>query len=166
MPQRGLTPDSLTLPLRDIHLPPEIGLWPVAPGWWLLLGALLLVGFGTLLLIRQRQRRRYRRLALQSLAQVECLEGQDLAVALSRLLRQAALCHFPRAEVAGLSGRAWLDFLDQPFPDSPFSEGIGQVLADAPYRRGVDVDGRELCTLCRAWLKRLPPLKLSLWRGR
>ena len=28
--------DPLSLPLRDIALPAEIGWWPLAPGWWVL----------------------------------------------------------------------------------------------------------------------------------
>ena len=29
--------DPTQLPLRDLHLPPDIGWWPMAPGWWVLL---------------------------------------------------------------------------------------------------------------------------------
>ena len=25
------------LPLRDLHLPAEVGWWPLAPGWWVLI---------------------------------------------------------------------------------------------------------------------------------
>ena len=32
------------IPIRGLHLPPEPGLWPLAPGWWALivLAAILL----------------------------------------------------------------------------------------------------------------------------
>ncbi|MGH8629975.1 MAG: DUF4381 family protein, partial [Burkholderiales bacterium] len=46
--------DPSQLPLRDIHLPAEPGLWPPAPGWGLL--ALLLMG-GCLCLFLCRRRR-------------------------------------------------------------------------------------------------------------
>jgi hypothetical protein len=29
--------------LRDIHLPPPAGWWPLAPGWWILIGIALLL---------------------------------------------------------------------------------------------------------------------------
>ncbi|MDH3546898.1 MAG: DUF4381 domain-containing protein, partial [Gammaproteobacteria bacterium] len=31
------------IPLRDLHLPAEIGWWPLAPGWWLVI-TLALIG--------------------------------------------------------------------------------------------------------------------------
>ncbi|HPY40873.1 MAG TPA: DUF4381 domain-containing protein, partial [Thiolinea sp.] len=31
------------LPLRDIHLPPEISWWPLAWGWWALLALVVLI---------------------------------------------------------------------------------------------------------------------------
>ena len=27
--------------LRDIHLPETVGLWPLAPGWWLLIALII-----------------------------------------------------------------------------------------------------------------------------
>jgi hypothetical protein len=164
MAQSGMTaPD---LPLRDIHLPAEIGWWPLAPGWWLLLGLLILSGLLLLLVLRLRQRRRLRRLALRQLDELSPLSGTELATALSRLLRQVAICHFPRHESAGLSGRSWLEFLDRPFKDRPFSEGIGQCLGEAPYRPSAQIDGVALVALCRQWVKKLPPQQVSFWRGR
>lgn len=145
------------LPLRDIHLPAQVGWWPPAPGWWILMGLVLLLAGLVLWLLRRHHRRRYRRLALRELEQLALLPASELAAGLSRLLRRAALCHFPRRECAGLSGEAWLVFLDRPFADRPFAEGIGRCLLDAPYRPGAEIDGQALLDLGRRWLKQLPP---------
>ena len=149
--------DPQSLPLRDIHLPEAVGWWPQAPGWWLLAGLALLLAASLLWLRRQYRRRRYRRLALRELEQLAGLPAAELAVGLSRLLRRAALSHFPRGECAGLSGEAWLAFLDRPFVERPFSQGIGRSLLEAPYRPTVDIDGPALLDLGRRWLKQLPP---------
>ena len=153
-------------PLRDIHLPTDIGWWPLAPGWWLLLGLILLVALLILLLVRFRQRRRLRRLALRQLEQLAQLPEDQLLIPLSRLLRQAAISHFPRHETASLNGQTWLEFLDRPFAEQPFTQGAGSCLADAPYRPAAQIDAAALIDLCRRWLKKLPPQPLSFWRGR
>ena len=44
------------LPLKDIHLPPEIGIWPPAPGWWVLLILVLAVIGLSIWLWRRYQR--------------------------------------------------------------------------------------------------------------
>jgi hypothetical protein len=158
---QAIPPD---MPLRDIHLPEAIGWWPLAPGWWLLLGLLVLLFIAVRWLVFYRRRRRLRRLALRRLDELSTLTDAQLARSLSRLMRQAAISHFPHHEVAGLSGEIWLDFLDRPFDDQPFSSGAGRSLIDAPYRQMVAIDGVALISLCRRWLKKLPPQQLSFWR--
>jgi hypothetical protein len=152
------------LPLRDLHLPEPIGWWPPAPGWWVVL-ALALAGLVLLLLAAHRRRRRNaaRRLALAELARLEAAyarhgDAARLAAALSTLLRRAMLAYAPREQVARLTGRAWLEWLDRGLERRPFSEGPGQTLAALPYRdparAGADVDvaglveavRRRLCT--------------------
>ena len=154
------------LPLRDIHLPDAIGWWPLAPGWWLLLGLLTLLLVTLWWLAAYRHRRRLRRLALERLKEISSMSDAQLVCSLSRLMRQAAISHFPHHEVAGLSGEEWLDFLDRPFADQPFSSGTGRCLLDAPYRPIVAIDNRALIALCQRWLQKLPPQQLSFWRLR
>jgi hypothetical protein len=57
-----------------------------------------------------------------------------------------------------LQGEDWLEFLDRPFDDRPFADGIGRCLLEAPYRPDVDFDRQRLLALCRRWLAQLPPV--------
>ena len=158
-----MKPDSTmtaaNLPLHDIHLPAPIGWWPPAPGWWILAGLLLLIPIFIWGFSRFRQRRKMQRLALQQLEKLTDLPETELLTAISRLLRQAAISHFPQQDCAGLSGQSWLEFLDRPLNDRPFSTGVGRCLSDAPYQPEVRVDSKVLIELCRRWLKKLPPQK-------
>ena len=160
----AMTPD--TLPLHDIHLPAPIGWWPLAPGWWILCGLLFLVPLLLWGWWRFRQRRRMRYFALQQLEKLADLPETELLTALSRLLRQAAISHFPQQDCAGLNGQTWLEFLDRPLNDRPFSTGIGRCMSDAPYRPETQVDAVALVNLCRRWLQKLPPQNLQAGRKR
>jgi len=136
--------DPTQLPLRDLHLPEAIGWWPLAPGWWFVI-VLAAVGVGWLLL---RTWRRYqfhapRRYAMRTLAMVEAeyLSHRSpvrLGKQVSELLRRAMLAYAPRSEVAGLTGEAWLQWLDEGMPVPYFHTDGGRSLLQLPYR---DPDG-------------------------
>ncbi len=146
--------------LRDIHLPPPVSWWPPAPGWWLLAALVVLATAGALWWWRRRHRAgALRRAALTELGRIherhrQSGDDQRLVQDLSRLLRRVALSRWPRERVSGLTGRAWLAFLDQVMEDRPFEEGSGRVLAEAPYRPGVQVDAEALVALVRRWIER------------
>ncbi len=154
---------SARLPLRDIHLPEAIGWWPPAPGWWLLTVSMVLI---VLLLHRGWRRLRARRYGIraqararfQALRQEYARSGDQgqLVRGLSVLLRRACLSVYPRTEVAGLAGERWLKHLDRGLGDGRFQQGTGSVLAQAPYRREVEVDVENLLALCAEWIDRLP----------
>jgi hypothetical protein len=146
--------------LHGYRLPDAVAWWPPAPGWWLLAGLISLL---TVTLIWMWARRRRRRAALRAaLAELDGLVGQrgDLAPVeftrrLSRLLRRYALARFPRRDVAGLTGDAWLRFLDTHGDAGAFSSGAGSLLRDAPYRPVADAAGLdELAALVSAWIRR------------
>jgi len=145
--------DPEQLPLRDLHLPEAIGWWPLAPGWWVLI-ALAMLGLGYLLykaFLKWRWNAA-RRMALRELARVQAeyesgLDAVTLATELSQLLRRTMLAYACRDEVAGLTGKRWLQWLDHGLDNQPFSSGSGQMLESLPYRSreqigdDVDVDG-------------------------
>jgi hypothetical protein len=133
--------DPEQLPLRDLHLPEAVGLWPLAPGWWILI-VLAAAGLGYLLYLQFQKWRRNaaRRLALRELNRVRTAyeKGADaltLGKELSELVRRSMLAYAPRAEVAGLTGDRWLEWLDQDLDDKPFTQGAGKNLESLPYRR-------------------------------
>lgn len=144
--------------LRGYHMPDAVAWWPPAPGWWLLAGLLLvLVIVLTLYLNRHRRRRAAARLALAELSRLRAdLEAHGnsggFVRGLSRLLRRFALVRFPQRRVAGLTGAAWLEFLDAHGGDGRFSEGPGRLLSEAPYRSPMELPAEELAKLVEGWI--------------
>ena len=155
-----MNPDPLA-PLRPLHLPDQIGWWPPAPGWWLLAGVAAVVLGGTLWLAwRHLRGNRYRRAAQRELkAAYRCRHAAPpgeapFAAQASRILRRAALVHYPSREAAALCAEQWLDFLDRSAGLRVFREGPGRALADAPYNPGSQPDDAALHDACRQWLRR------------
>ena len=128
------------LPLRDLHLPDAVGWWPLAPGWWLL-GVLAMLALGWLVrrYLAHRRRGAARRYALKRLEALSAEYARDgnavaLGAELSELVRRTMLAYAPRADVAGLTGEAWLEWLDRDLDRSHFAEGDGRPLIEWPYR--------------------------------
>lgn len=134
--------------LADIHLPAAVPLWPPAPGWWVL-AALVLAGFVALgvLLFRRWQQQQRLRLALQELIDARTAWQQradrdalPLLATCNNVLKRVALVYYPAPQVASLSGKPWLQFLDSTGGADRFAAGPAQVLADAGYRRTLQTD--------------------------
>ena len=132
--------DEAALPLRDLHLPDAVGWWPLAPGWWFLFAILVALTVYALYRAYRRYRRNApRRYALGQLARFESeyLEHRNpvvLGKQLSELLRRGMLAYADREEVAGLTGEAWLEWLDRDMPLPYFHTEGGKSLLALPYR--------------------------------
>ncbi len=134
----GQAPASGQVPLpqlRDIHLPDPIGVWPPAPGWWLL-GALIIIAavFIGCWLYRRHQRDAYRKEALGLLEKAtrefenKLKKSVNISTQptelkqfyffnLCELLKRTALTaygtgmSFNGSRITGLSGKDWITFL-------------------------------------------------------
>ena len=146
------------LDLKDIHEPTAIGWWPPAIGWWILAITVPLL----IILLVWIYKRLTRKTALKTARKILARLKQDttpdnLAIVseLSILLRRVAISLSPRNQTAGLTGRKWLVFLDSSVKGEPFSSGIGQLLADAPYRKTpiTELELSQVIELCEDWLK-------------
>ena len=147
-----------TLVLRDIHGLDAIPWWPLAPGWWYLLG---LVGLLVLLALlrewmiysgiwlgwRADARRQLR--ALKKALRTE--DPRVLAGRLSELLRRIAMARSGRREAAGLTGNDWLQWLNANDSSRFDWEERGQMLLTAPYMPpAMEVQRKELAALISA----------------
>lgn len=153
--------DPEQIPIRDLHLPVDIGWWPLAPGWWVLIA---LVSAGVIwALCRQYVRwraDRARRLALKQLAAIEreysdTRDAVTIAGLLSELLRRTFLAYAPRSAMAGLTGDRWLEYLNEGLDEAIFTRGAGRRLASLPYERPSGEQQDDVPALIEAVRRRL-----------
>ena len=145
--------------LQDIHLPAEIGLWPPAWGWWLLL-VLTIAAIGALVffLKRKKSRNAYRAFATKELAKINQQysdeQNSEYLQAVSIILRRTALSGFGSLFNASLKGDEWLQWLDTQCAKTnhQFEHGVGRVLLIGPYQKSPEFNRNELHKLCGLWI--------------
>lgn len=147
------------LQLEDIHYPAQPGFWPPAPGWWLVLFIALITLYFAQRKLRQvlRRRRELRETqrALEKLQQQLASENRRQAISdLNIFLRKMALTHFPHEDIASLTGKDWLQFLDRSGNTKAFTEGAGAILDEGPYRAHLPekTDTAALIDAVRGWV--------------
>ena len=147
--------------LKDIHLPVDVHNYPIAPGWWLLMAAVLaLVIFSVIKLRHYIVKRKAKNTALKQLSTVA---DNSATVA---LLKWAALQYFPRQQVAHLTGDNFKAFLVANLAAKQ-QEKFTQLSAEhfnAVYQNhGEKSQSEEFSQAAALWLKHaLPPIKASL----
>lgn len=152
--------------LREIPLPPAVPYTPQTIGWLvmalLLLAAVAFIGWR---LYRRHLMNRYRRDALVELAAIERkvragASRREGLCELPSLVKRTALAFVPREEIAGLTGRAWLSYLDRTYPAAGFAEGPGRLLSQLAYETGPGIDAlreddvNNLLVLVRKWIEK------------
>ncbi len=121
--------------LHDIHLPMGPDLWPLAPGWWLVIALSVLTS--VLIALYWWRKRRWQQYILAQIDAEINKPDSDLSqqlAGLSAILRRAALKRYPREQVAALHGQQWLDFLEKTTKDRHFKRSIIQPLAEGLYQ--------------------------------
>ncbi len=163
--RRGGGFGTLGLRFAEVSEPAPVPLGPQTLGAWLTLAALalaLVLALGWL--VRRHIRRRYRRLAERELRELETAwalapaapEAPRALEPVPALLKRCALQSFARAQVASLSGTAWLRFLDATGA-APFGEAAGRALLAITMHGPSAVaqaDAPRLFAAARTWVRR------------
>ncbi len=151
---------SLLKQLKDIHMPKAIGIWPLAPGWWIVIGIVMLILIATIyFILKRRGKITAKKLALQQLYALEEEYSADtntnLLSDLAILLRRAAIAYYPRSNIAKLHGEKWLAFLDETSKSKRYTQGVGRALLHGPYAASYEDDLTPIFSLVKSWIKRL-----------
>lgn len=147
--------------VRDIRGLENVSCWPLAPGWWILLGLLFTIILG-LFLFKKWCAMRARRFETQLKAMLESLRSETnikkKAQGFSEILRLAALRKYGRAACAGLEGKDWLDWLKAHDPKGFDWTDRAGILIEAPYMPDQvvaksDADFDALFKAAERWVK-------------
>jgi hypothetical protein len=119
----AVNPNDPLAQLRDIHLPPDISIWPLAPGWWLLiLLAIASISYLAWRLIKRHRAKLYRRQALQKLQQLELTQPDNTVAAVFELLKQTANISYADQCVSSQTIDDFVDFLKESCPQPVFQD--------------------------------------------
>ncbi len=128
--------------LRDIRGLDAVSVWPLAPGWWLLIIALIVAAIALFLLSKAPiaalfssgdWRGDARHLLGDLKRRLPSLDGRSAASEFSELMRRIAMARTARDECAGLSGADWLDWLSANDPGGFDWREHGRLIIEAPY---------------------------------
>lgn len=140
--------------LRDIHLP-AAAWWPLAPGWWIVLGLVVLALVASVLVGVRRRHRRMLRVALHAIGQLQTAQqsthdGAELVAQASQLLRRVALQVEPH--VASTDGAEWRAFV-QRYARSPSTREVMRRLLDERFRPAPTLEAATLLPALRDWCR-------------
>ncbi|GAB2652247.1 DUF4381 domain-containing protein [Vibrio panuliri] len=144
--------DSL-LPLDALALPELPSWFPLAWGWWAAFASVIAVFAAIVFYLRWKRKR----LAPKKTALL-LIQREKPAAALE-LVRQAALCYFPREQIAHLTGKEWYEFLDSQV-DQPLFSTNSDLWQNLLYSKQPVDNHEELVQHCYQWVEQaLPPKK-------
>ncbi len=152
------SPEMPILPLRDIKLPPEPGFWPLAPGWWLVIVVLtvVLIWLCYRWIKHLKKKRRWQEIDYQlSAIEFSYQQQQDktqLLTDLSVFLRRFVKFQLQQNQAVTLSGRDWIEHLNQLQEHKPFA-AYATVLSEGVFQKNPDFDVNGLLETTRQFIK-------------
>jgi hypothetical protein len=140
-----------TLELRDIHLPDDPSIWPLAFGWWLLI---IIVSILIYVLVKKWQQLRKQK-QLIDLMQIELnninenfkthTNKRQLASEISELLKRFVRHILKDNSATSLTGTEWVEYLNKQTGSSHFSQ-FESELTQAQYLPQTEYDASQLIT--------------------
>ena len=133
--------------LRDIRGIDSVSWWPLAPGWWILAGALVLI-YGLYFLLRRHKEKKDLswqaevKTRLKSIRQLDT--SKEKIAEFSELLRHSAIKLYGRESCAGLEGVDWLSWLSEKDPQGFDWVKNAKLLISAPYAPAAKVTNDDL----------------------
>lgn len=169
---QGVDPrEQLLAQLHDVVAPTAQGWWPLAPGWWVLAFLIiLLTSICTLWIVARIKANRYRKHALNALANIsgqESLDASEQCKQVIVLLKRTFFTAYPdsRLKIAGTFGKQWIDLIDttmkKPHADDVLGNTIESLLYQSNKSNAHEEKTKEhiekLITYAQYWIKHHKP---------
>jgi len=156
--------------LQPLIVPPAVSFWPPAPGWWLLLLLLPLLGWGLWRLRHHLPTTRKADPAVQPLDPLRLSALAELALLpkpydgapagawlqqINALLKRLCRNHYPYSQSHTLNGRKWLAFLDNRCPAAGLTRWM--VLVEGAYKPECKLDDKAILGLTQSvetWIRK------------
>jgi len=151
---------SQSLPLEDIILPPPVGIWPPAIGWWVLSLIIVVAIVAAVWWLkhwrRDRELRQQAKTLLSDARRAYASKGDicDYCKDVNHILKRYARAREAAPSVQALSGSAWATWLNQQTREAIFTDELLGAVADGPYRPIAELDPDRLERAARQWLNR------------
>lgn len=128
-----MTPEIDLSGLKDLHILSEPSFWPLATGWWVLIGVIVILCLSALIFYHF-WRQRPSVYAIRKLNKMTVQISDDLTYLkeVSQLLKRVAIAVYGRPKIAPLSDQKWQDFLLSAGPDT-LTKQEARWIAFAPY---------------------------------
>lgn len=145
--------------LRDVHLPNDVSWWPLAPGWWIIIGLVIIIAI--LLIVKAYLKKRHYRFARYAIDELEQLQQSTESRWLAKsqnIMRRLSLCYVDESELGQLSQGEWLDFLRQTNHQSLSADTIN-AFVDLPYKPASATDELDKTVILHQiidWAGQLP----------
>ncbi|WP_150463506.1 DUF4381 domain-containing protein [Francisella sp. XLW-1] len=154
--------NDLLAQLKDIYLPATVSQWwPLAYGWWLLLGLIVLAFIIFLIILHFRKKKNNYKDSIvndfrRAIEETKQNKPKEVLQNISVYLKRVALQKFPNQQIKTLHGEQWLEFLDSKMKNQNFKNTKANMLANS--YRAVELDKQtlnEILTVAEQWLRRV-----------
>ncbi|QEO58058.1 DUF4381 domain-containing protein [Francisella marina] len=154
--------NDLLAQLKDIYLPARVfQWWPLAYGWWLLLGLIVLTFIIFLIILHFRKKRNSYKDSIvndfrMTIEETQQNKPKEALQNISVYLKRVALQKFPNQEIKTLHGEQWLEFLDSKMKKQNFKNTKANMLVNS--YRAIELDRQtlnEILTVAEQWLRRV-----------
>jgi len=139
--------------IHDIYIPDGVSIFPLAYGWWIILGGIV-AAFFLIKFILWSIKTSKKYYALTVLKNIDTTSPVDAALKMSELLRR--ICNIKYKKASALYGKDWIDFLNEK-SSYKISGDTANLLIYAPF---MDVKNNtyqaktaaELKDFCKNWI--------------
>ena len=134
--------------LKGLHYPVAPDFWPLAWGWYVILGGILLLA----LIIIYKRMNSPLAYASREMKKIQKSMSEKQLKLVSQLLKRVAMARYGREAIAPLSEDAWQEFLLASAP-KVLTKGEAHQLAYAIYNPTPETPDKKLFSAIQKWIE-------------